>query len=96
MFDAMQLEKILNGEMAISSAIAVKETDELVEIWENINDKILNGEGLHKIEGSILELIEKAFAYGKEVGYEKGHEIGYDKGYDEGIETTENNNDMGR
>lgn len=39
MFDAMQLEKILNGEMAISSAIAVKETDELVEIWENINDK---------------------------------------------------------
>ena len=96
MFDAMQLEKILNGEMAISSAIAVKEANELVEIWENINDKISNGEGLHKIESSILELIEKAFAYGKEVGYEKGHEIGYDKGYDEGIETTENNNDMGR
>ena len=88
MFDAMQLEKILNGEMDISSAIAVKEADELVEIWENINDKISNGEGLHKIEGSILELIEKAFTYGKEVGYEKG--------YDEGVETTQNNNDMGR
>ena len=92
MFDAMQLEKILNGKTAISSTIAVKEADELVEIWEDINDKISNGEGLHKIEGSILELIEKAFAYGKEIGYEKG----YDNGYDEGVETTQNNNDMER
>lgn len=96
MFDAIQLEKILNGEMAITSSIAVKEADELVEIWENINDQISNGEGLHKIESSILELIEKAFAYGKEIGYEKGHEVGYDNGYDQGVETTQNNNDMER
>lgn len=96
MFDAIQLEKILNGEMAISSAIAVKEADELVEIWEDINDKISNGEGLHKIEGSILELIEKAFAYGKEIGYEKGHEVGYDTGYDQGVENTNELNDRDR
>ncbi len=71
MFDAMQLEKILNGEMAISSAIAVKETDELVEIWENINDKISNGEGLHKIEGSILELMKKLLHMGRKLDMKK-------------------------
>ena len=71
MIDSIQLEKVLNGEMAISSSIAVKEAEDIVNIWKELEDQISSGEGLHKIEGSILELIEKAFAYGKEVGYEK-------------------------
>lgn len=86
MIDSIQLEKVLNGEMAISSSIAVKEAEDIVNIWKELEDQISSGEGLHKLEQTFLELIEKSFAYGKDVGYKDGFNKGHEEGYDRGCE----------
>lgn len=73
MITIKQLEHILDSGSNSFDHFTEKETGKIIDVWQDIEDKIKNGEGLHKIESDFTELIKMAFKYGRNIGFNQGY-----------------------